>query len=233
MDRTTMRTAFGLGAVTMLVVLAVALSAPSEVGAGASRPTSPGRVVALTVDDGPSGTYTPKVLEALQRYGAHATFFVVGRAAAAEPYLVRAELEQGSEVGVHTWSHPMMSRLTPAQTQSEIASGTAVVRRITGLAPRFFRPPHGQRTKAGDEAAAREGLRVVLWDECLDHWADKTPQAAADRVLGQVRPGDVILMHDGLGHRERTVAALGILLSELYRRGYRVVTLSQLYGLAR
>jgi peptidoglycan/xylan/chitin deacetylase (PgdA/CDA1 family) len=203
------------------------------VGATAGRHAALGRVVALTVDDGPSRTYTPAVLATLERHGAHATFFLVGQSALSAPDLVRAEIAQGSEVGVHTMTHPDMARLTPAETGWQIDEAKSAIEQITGAPPVFFRPPRGVRTPAANEVATRAGLRVVLWDECLDHAADVSAQAAADRVLAQVRPGDVVLVHDGLGHRERGLAALDILLTELGSRGYRVVTLSELFGPAR
>jgi peptidoglycan/xylan/chitin deacetylase (PgdA/CDA1 family) len=186
------------------------------------------RVVAITVDDGPTATYTPQVLALLKHHGATATFFVIGRNALKYPELVRAEIAQGGIIGVHTWSHPKMDRISPEHARAEVLRGMQAVQQITGTHPLFYRPPRGVLTPVERQAVAADGMRTVLWDECLDHAADKSAAAAAARVMARIRPGDIILLHDGAGHRQQTMQALDILLDELRAHGYRVVPLSQL-----
>jgi peptidoglycan/xylan/chitin deacetylase (PgdA/CDA1 family) len=186
------------------------------------------RVVAITVDDGPTPAYTPQVLALLERHHAVATFFVIGKAADRFPDLVLAEVAQGSTVGDHTWSHRSMDRVSSARTGSEILLGMQAVQRITGRVPLYYRPPRGVMTPAESRAVASLGMRTILWDACLDHEADKTPAAAAARVLAHVIPGDIILLHDGAGDRDKTMKALAILLDGLQARGYKVVPLDTL-----
>jgi peptidoglycan/xylan/chitin deacetylase (PgdA/CDA1 family) len=186
------------------------------------------KVVAITVDDGPSRSYTPRILETLRRYNATATFFVVGRQAEREPDLVRAEIAQGHQVGSHTWSHPRMDKLSKGAAAFQVAKGVEAVRSIIGTEPTLFRPPRGVMSAGAWQAVARLRLRVVLWDESLDHAADRSPRETADRVLARVLPGDIILLHDGLGHREKDVEALALVLQGLILRGFRVVPLEQL-----
>jgi peptidoglycan/xylan/chitin deacetylase (PgdA/CDA1 family) len=236
MDRTVTRTLLALTAVTaLLVAITVALAGPAHpTGVIRSAVVLRGvplseSLVAITVDDGPTRTYTPEVLAILKRHHAKATFFVIGRSAERAPDLVRDEVAQGCEVGSHTWSHARVDRISDAQIRAEVVRGAEALEAITGRPPLYFRPPRGFISAAIVDAAASEGMRTVLWSLSLDHRADRTPGDAAERVLGRVGPGDVILLHDGGGHRGKSVAALDILLTDLEARGYRFVTLSELY----
>jgi peptidoglycan-N-acetylglucosamine deacetylase len=237
-SRRTAETLLALAVVTALVTAAAALAVPGQRRAAPPRETVLRGVplseplVAITVDDGPTRTYTPEVLAILRRHHATATFFVIGRSAEQSPDLVRAELAQGCEVGSHSWSHARLDRLSAAQVRAEVVRGAEVLEAITGRRPLFFRPPRGFISTAVVDAAASEGMRTVLWSLSLDHLADRTPEEAAARVLSQMRPGYVVLMPDGAGHRAKSVAALDILLTDLAARGYRFVTLGELYRTA-
>lgn len=191
------------------------------------------RLVALTVDDGPSPLYTPEVLALLGKYDARATFFVIGKLAVQHPDLVRREVAQGSEVGDHTWSHPKMRLLTAAQTRDEVFRGADAVTGITGTKPPFFRPPRGELTPEVSQAAAERGIPIALWDVAVDHDLHSTPLVKASWVLDRVHPGSIILMHDGGGDRSGSMAAMEIVLRVLKSRGYRIVTLSELLRHAR
>lgn len=234
---------------TALTLLALAfatalVAAGAVVLAGPARPANPAStavlrgvrisrpVIAITVDDGPSVLYTREVLGILKRHHAAATFFVIGREAESHPELVREEIAAGCEVGSHTWSHPRMDWLTDAQAAMEVTRGEEALETITHRQPLYFRPPRGWLSPAMLHAAAAEGMRTVLWNVSLDHVADRTPRDAANRVLLRIGPGDVVLMHDGGGpSRAISIAALDILLTDLGRRGYRFVTLTELYKL--
>jgi peptidoglycan-N-acetylglucosamine deacetylase len=186
------------------------------------------RVVALTIDDGPTATYTPQVLSLLYSHHVTATFFDIGQLAAAHPDLVRAVIAQGSAVGVHTWSHPKMNDIDDAQVRAEVLQGMLAIERITHSKPTLYRPPRGVMTEVEGRVVSGAGMRTVLWDQCLDHASDPTPVAAVERVLSHLMPGDIILLHDGAGRHDKTVQALAILLDELAARGYRVVPLDEL-----
>ena len=188
------------------------------------------RVVALTFDDGPDPRFTPAVLAVLHRYGVHATFFVVGKNVKRWPDLLRAEMAAGHEIGNHTYSHPELYRLPREKVEQEIVDGDAVVAEVAGVVPRFFRPPYERLSLAIFQAAWSTGKKIVLSGVCLEHHEVHTPQEMAARVLAQIRPGTIILAHDGRLDRKNTVAALPLLLAELKARGYRVVTLGELLG---
>ena len=191
-----------------------------------TTPTAPAAagsagVVYLTFDDGPTPAWTPRVLALLARYQAWATFFVLGRSAAAHPELVRQEFAAGHGVGNHTWSHRRLTRLRGAQLVAEVNGTSTVIQQITGAPVRCLRPPFATVDAASAEQVRALGLRLVLWDIDTNDWLRPGTGAIAGRVLGRVRSGDVILMHDGGGNRSQTVAALEQVLATLSARGYR------------
>ena len=236
MDRRVVSTlALGAAATAMVIALCpgAVLGGPASSGDALFFVPTPERVVALTIDDGPSDGFTPRVLDTLSRHGAHATFFVVGDAAMRRPDLIARELAQGDEIGDHTWSHPRMERLDPAAVALEISRGADAVRRLAGAAPRFFRPPRGADIAEGVAVAGQLGMRTVMWSVAVEHDLGGTPQEMSRYVLDHARPGSIVLMHDGLGDRSKSVAALDLVLQGLTERGYRVVSLSELLREAR
>jgi peptidoglycan/xylan/chitin deacetylase (PgdA/CDA1 family) len=192
-----------------------AASAPAPTAAGSAG------VVYLTFDDGPAPAWTPRVLELLARYRARATFFVLGRSAAAHPELVRQEFAAGHGVGNHTWSHRRLTGLRGAQLAAEVSATSAAIQRITGAPVRCLRPPFAAVDAASADRVRALGLRLVLWDVDPDDWLRPGARTIAGRVLGRVRPGDVVLMHDGGGDRSQTMAALEQVLATLSARGFR------------
>jgi peptidoglycan/xylan/chitin deacetylase (PgdA/CDA1 family) len=180
-----------------------------------------GKVVYLTFDDGPTPTWTPRVLDLLARYRARATFFVVGRSAATWPGLVRRAYVAGHGIGNHTWSHRRLTGLRDAGLTAEVGATSAVIGRATGARPRCLRPPYGTVDAASAYRARALGLRLTMWDVDPYDWRRPGAGVIAGRVLSRVRSGDVVLLHDGGGDRSQTVAALQQVLASLSARGYR------------
>jgi peptidoglycan-N-acetylglucosamine deacetylase len=215
------------------------------------------RVVALSFDDGPNPLYTLKVLALLRAYGAHATFFAIGRRALAWPALVRAELAAGDEVGEHTFDHPHLPALPSGAIALELADGTRAVAQAGAPQARLFRPPYGQFDARVAAAAVRLHQRIVLWNLNLERLEQFQPPVQAVRtLLRRLRPGDIILCHDGVPpalaslaakfrhgsramvtnkqlSRRGTLIALPALLAGLRERGFRVVTVSKLLRAGR
>ena len=192
-----------------------------------AAPAAPGSagVVYLTFDDGPNPVWTPRVLELLARHRAQATFFVLGRSAAAHPELVRQEHAAGHGVGNHTWSHHRLTGLGDGELAAEVSSTSAAIQRATGVPVRCLRPPYATVDRASAQRVGALGLRLVLWDIDTRDWLRPGAGVIAGRVLGRVRAGDVVLMHDGGGDRSQTVAALEQLLTDLSARGFRFAAL--------
>jgi peptidoglycan/xylan/chitin deacetylase (PgdA/CDA1 family) len=187
------------------------------------------REVALTLDDGPDPRYTPLILADLHRYGANATFFVIGTAAEKYPGLVKREIADGNEVGVHTFDkHVRFPTIASAAGDQQIDLARMVVTKVTGEKPKLFRPPYGAWRPWVVASAEEQGMRTILWSVAFDHRSARTPRAVSNRVLSLVRPGEILLMHDARGNRRKTTSALPMVLRELKRRGYKVVTVSHL-----
>jgi peptidoglycan-N-acetylglucosamine deacetylase len=188
------------------------------------RVETPG-AVALTFDDGPSPTYTPQILRLLRRDHVPATFFVIGELAHRYPHLVRAEIRSGMSVGNHSWDHPdspPFVRLDPLRVRSEITSTNAQLARL-GDHVHLFRPPGGSFDPSLVAVTQAEGLRVVLWDVDPRDWAPgATAREIARAVLGSVKPGAVVELHDGGGDRSATVAALPKIIRGIRSMGLRL-----------
>ena len=187
--------------------------------------------VALTFDDGPSQD-TERILEVLAANKLSATFFMLGRQVELFPQIARRVIEEGHEVGNHSYSHPIYLFRGSGETREQLERAQETITKVTGARPRFARPPCGVRTPAYFAAAKRLGLRTVQWSVAGFDWKKITAAEIAERVLRDVESGSVILLHDGdsAGKRDRgaTVAALPMIIEGLQVRGLNVVPLSQL-----
>jgi peptidoglycan-N-acetylglucosamine deacetylase len=176
--------------------------------------------VALTFDDGPWPNSTAQILTILTQRQAPATFFTVGRQVEHYPELVRQELAAGMAVGSHSWSHPQpFDRLPVARIRDEITRGRRSLVPL-GVHPMGFRPPGGAAAPAVTAAAQRLGDRTVLWSVDPADWQPGVTSAQlVQGVLAAVRPGAIVLLHDGGGDRSATVAALPAIIDGLRRLG--------------
>lgn len=181
------------------------------------------RAVALTFDDGPS-VYTRRVLRILRRFHARATFFLVGTEVRRYPGLARRELRAGNELANHSLRHSFFP------SGGDLRATNGVIRRATGFKPCMFRPPGGFVGGGLVRSALGLGMTTVIWSVDPRDWSRPGSGAIAQRALGPVRPGSIVLLHDGGGPRSQTVAALPRILRALRRRHYRLVTLSRLLG---
>ena len=183
------------------------------------------REIALTFDDGPHPQYTPQIISILASSEVKATFFIVGELAEKYPALVRAEAAAGHEIANHTYDHVNLTKIPSEDAAVEIEACSDVLQSITGKRPTMFRPPGGDYN---DEVAMiGESLKytMALWTDNAGDWDSPGKVAIEDRVLENVSPGGIILMHDGI---EQTIKALPIIIRILKREGYRFVTLDQM-----
>jgi peptidoglycan/xylan/chitin deacetylase (PgdA/CDA1 family) len=189
--------------------------------------------VAITFDDGPNSTATLAVRDVLDRYGVKATFFLVGKALDARPDIAQALLDDGMLLGGHSYHHDQWRWLDPRYP--ELQRTIDAFQRHLDVCPRYYRPPHGQRTPFMSLLLHRHGMTSVTWDVSAGDWATDDAGLIAERVLRDVRPGSVILLHDGLDGRvdvDRTVIvrALPLILDGLRRRGLQPVRVDELVG---
>ncbi len=182
-------------------------------------------MVALTYDDGPSGRNTPRILAVLKENNARATFFMVGKQAAKNPGLVSRMVEQGCEVANHTYDHTMMSKVDPVELTRQLEMTNQVVADASGVSPVLMRPCGGERNDAGMNAVGSISMPAILWSVDTLDWKTRDAQNTINTVLEQVKDGDIILMHDLY---DATAEASETIIPELIRRGYQLVTVSEL-----
>jgi peptidoglycan-N-acetylglucosamine deacetylase len=184
--------------------------------------------VAIGFDDGP-WTDTPAFVRMLERANAKATFFMIGRQVTAEfRSTMLRELRAGDVLGDHTWSHPDLTRA--GDVRGQLASTIAAIRAQTGYTPCVFRPPYGDYDASVLTIARSLGLSTVLWNVDPADYTQPGTAAIEARVLAQVRPGSIIISHDGGGPRAQTLAAYPGIIRKLRARGYRIVTVLEMLG---
>lgn len=184
------------------------------------------KVVAISFDDGP-GAYTAGVLDALAEHGVRATFYMVGSMFnGADDERVQRVVDEGHELANHSYSHGNMAAMSGAGQTEELVRGNELISPIFGLSPCTFRAPYGATSDSVISSAAAQGMVTVGWNVDPQDWTDISAEAIANNALAQVRPGSIILLHDG-GEQAPTVEATGIILAELRKQGYRIVTVAE------
>ena len=190
-------------------------------------------VAALTFDDGPHPETTPRLLDILERHGAHATFFVIGEAAQRYPDLVRQVAQAGHAIGNHSWDHPSFPLISGRERRAQLR---ACEETIAPYGQRLFCPPYGHQSVASRLDALFLGYRVVTWSLHAYDWLDHDAKWMADRLADRVKPGSVILLHNVLYHtaeeryadREPMMKAVDMLLERASGR-FRFVTVPELF----
>jgi peptidoglycan/xylan/chitin deacetylase (PgdA/CDA1 family) len=190
------------------------------------------RRVALTFDDGPNDPATSQILDILSEKGAHATFFVVGANAGVFPETLRRIVADGHAVGNHSYRHRKRDTLLDPRYR-EMARTQAEIERVTGVRPTLYRSPNGFHTPWQLLAVRRAGLTTVHWNVQTNDWEEHDPDVIVRKVLDHVRPGAIVLLHDGDdtrhgADRTPTIEALPRLIDALRERGYELVTVPDL-----
>jgi peptidoglycan/xylan/chitin deacetylase (PgdA/CDA1 family) len=179
----------------------------------------------LTLDDGPSPAWTPKMLALLAKHGVRATFCMIGKQVRAEPRLARAVAEHGHVVANHTWTHDeMLTKRPVARIRRELRDTSAVIADACGYEPRQFRAPGGNWGRALLDEVQREQMLPLGWSVDPTDWA-RPGTRSIERTFRSVRRHDIVLCHDGGGDRSQTYAALEYALPRWKDAGYTFVTL--------
>lgn len=193
------------------------------------RVETPAPVVALTFDDGPTPRYTAEVIDLLDQRQVKATFFVVGRALERDLEVGRQIVAAGHELGNHTYSHTRLVLQPLPFIRQEIERTDQLIRQAGHQGEIYFRPPNGVKLVLLPYYLATTGRRTVTWNIAPEP-APYEADAIVARVLDQVRPGSIILLHVMYESRAESRAALPEIIDGLRDRGYRFVTLSELLG---
>jgi peptidoglycan/xylan/chitin deacetylase (PgdA/CDA1 family) len=185
-------------------------------------------IVALTFDDGPHPTNTPRLLDILRENEAHATFYLIGTQVVRYPDIVRRIVAEGHEVGNHTWRHPALSQLADAAVLREIDRTTEAIWQATGMVPFTMRPPYGAITQRQTRMIhEHRNLPSVMWSVDPQDWRRPGSSVVASRIVSAANSGAIILAHD---IHAPTVAAVPAALAGLRERGFQFVTMSEMLG---
>lgn len=186
----------------------------------------PGPYAAMTFDDGPHPSQTPRLLDMLARWNLKATFFMVGKNAAAYPRIVQRIAAEGHEVANHSWSHPSLAKLPDAAVRSELRRTHDAIFNACGVAPLCYRPPYGAITAAQKSWIAHEfGYPTIIWSVDPNDWKDRNSSIISSRIRAGARAGSIILAHD---IHATTVSAMPSTLPALEQRGLRFVSVATL-----
>jgi cellulose synthase/poly-beta-1,6-N-acetylglucosamine synthase-like glycosyltransferase/peptidoglycan/xylan/chitin deacetylase (PgdA/CDA1 family) len=201
----------------------------------AHRP--PADTIALTFDDGPDPTWTPKILAVLRKYDVQATFFMIGSQVARHPGLARQVAEDGNEIGAHTFTHPELADIAGWRRDLEYSQTQKALVYATGKSTSLLRPPYSSVPDAIDQDgwntiqdASRRGYVTVLNDLDSRDWARPGVANIVKGSTPQGAGGAIVLMHDAGGDRAETVAALDLLIPRLQQRGFQFKTVSAALG---
>ena len=189
-----------------------------------------GPYIAMTFDDGPSATLTPKLLDILAAHHIKATFFVIGENVAQHPEIVARAAREGHEIGNHSWSHPNLAKMSDAGVRNQLQRTDDAIKSATGGHPTFLRPPYGSITEREKRWIHDEfGYRIILWDVDPYDWKRPGPAIVRNRILKETRPGSIVLSHD---IHPGTIEAMPSTFDELQAKGLKFVTVSELIRMA-
>jgi peptidoglycan/xylan/chitin deacetylase (PgdA/CDA1 family) len=209
----------------------MALSSDFSRGAGISfsRVLVSGNYIAMTFDDGPHPQNTPRLLDILRARNVKATFYVIGRSVDLYPQIVRRTVAEGHEIGNHSHTHRLLSKLSDSELRQEMARCQDAVGRAAGVRMRTMRPPYGGLLQRQRELVHTEfGYPTILWAVDPLDWKRPGPSVVTSRILSGTTAGSIVLAHD---LHAQTVDAMPATIDGLLRRGFKFVTVSQLLAM--
>jgi peptidoglycan/xylan/chitin deacetylase (PgdA/CDA1 family) len=189
-----------------------------------------GPYIAMTFDDGPSATLTPKLLDLLATHHIKATFFVIGENVAEHPEIVARAAREGHEIGNHSWSHPNLAKMSEEAVRSQLRRTDDAIKSATGVRPTLLRPPYGSITAREKRWIHDQfGYQIILWDVDPNDWKRPGPAVVRNRILKETRPGSIVLSHD---IHPGTIEAMPSTFDALEAKGFKFVTVSELIRMA-
>jgi peptidoglycan/xylan/chitin deacetylase (PgdA/CDA1 family) len=190
-----------------------------------------GPYIAMTFDDGPKATLTPKLLDLLAAHHIKATFFVIGQNVAEYPQIVQRAAREGHEIGNHSWSHPYLAKMSDDAVRRELRRTEDAIENATGVKPTLMRPPYGSITARQKRWINDEfGYQIILWDVDPLDWKRPGPTTVCNRIVKETRPGSIVLSHD---IHPGTIDAMPATLNQLEAKGFKFVTVSELIQMAK
>ncbi|MCW1924369.1 polysaccharide deacetylase family protein [Luteolibacter arcticus] len=207
------------------------MNLPSGGGSGVtySRVAVSQPYIALTFDDGPHPKNTPRLLDMLRERNVKATFYVIGRNVDLYPNVLRRTVSEGHEIGNHTYTHPILSKLGDSAVREELTKCRDAVARAAGVQPRTMRPPYGALLQRQRQWVHAElSYPTIMWSVDPLDWKRPGPSVVTSRILSGTTPGAIVLAHD---LHAGTVDAMPATLDGLLNKGFKFVTVSQLLAM--
>ena len=202
---------------------------PSSAGVTFSRVLVSGNYISITFDDGPHPQNTPRLLDILAVRNVKATFYVIGRSVDLHPGVLRRTVAEGHEIGNHSHTHRLLSKLSSSEVRQEMQRCQEAVGRAAGVGMRTMRPPYGGLLQSQRELVHSEfGYPTILWSVDPLDWKRPGPSVVTSRILAATTAGGIVLAHD---LHSQTVDAMPATLDGLLRKGYNFVTVSQLIAM--
>jgi peptidoglycan/xylan/chitin deacetylase (PgdA/CDA1 family) len=198
-------------------------------GISFSRVLVSGNYIAMTFDDGPHPQNTPRLLDILRARNVKATFYVIGRSVDLYPQIVRRTVAEGHEIGNHSYTHRLLSKLGDSELRQEMSRCHEAVGRAAGVRMRTMRPPYGGLLQRQRELVHAEfGYPTILWAVDPLDWKRPGPSVVTSRILSGTNAGSIVLAHD---LHAQTVDAMPATIDGLLKRGFKFVTVSQLLAM--
>lgn len=232
-----------LGPATTASPAATASAAPTATAEPTAAPGVPpkrlsynschvdGPYIAMTFDDGPSATLTPKLLDMLKERGIKATFFMVGQCVVEYPDIVKRMVAEGHEVANHSWNHTALNKIGADGLRKQMVATNDAIEKACGVRPVVMRPPYGATNAAVNKKINEDyGMKVILWSVDPLDWKYRNSAHVQSEILKATQPGAIILSHD---IHATTVAAMPATLDALLAKGYKFVTVSELIAMDR
>jgi peptidoglycan-N-acetylglucosamine deacetylase len=188
-----------------------------------------GPYIAMTFDDGPHATNTPKLLDMAAKRHIKLTFFVLGECVQQNPAVLQREVAEGHEIGNHSWSHPNLAKLSDEAVRSQLRRTDDLIVKTAGVKPTLMRPPYGELTRRQRIWVNHDfNYKVILWDVDPLDWKRPGPSIVASRIIAGTRPGSIILSHD---IHPPTIEAMPQVFDALLAKGFKFVTVSELLAM--
>jgi peptidoglycan-N-acetylglucosamine deacetylase len=186
--------------------------------------------IAMTFDDGPHTTLTPKLLDLLAAHHIKATFFVLGECVEQNPDVLRRAAREGHEIGNHSWSHPNFGKMSDEAVRSQLRRTDEIIKSVTGVRPTLLRPPYGSISARQKHWIHEEfGYQIIMWDVDPLDWKRPGPMTVCNRIVRETRPGSIVLSHD---IHPGTIEAMPATLDQLEAKHFKFVTVSELLNRA-
>lgn len=221
-----MKVLFGTVIGVILSIVVVAPGMIADQGKVIKKVPTTHKVVALTIDDGPHYKTTPQMLAVLKEKKIKLTLFILGENAERHPEILAQAVADGHEIATHAYSHNSLAKMSQQEVSNELDKAEKA---ITAVAPKpvLFRPPGGAYNDTVLAEVQRRGYRTILWSVDPADWQRPSVEKVVDKVMKNVQPGSIVLLHDGQ-YPLPTPQAIGIIIDQLRQDGYSIVTVGEL-----